>query len=261
MESQIKPALESNQETLYMFSMESLLKEAKEKLGKSLDDYTVSDAKKHGSYYVPIADSLVAMKILKDLGISGKAVMKNVSGKSYVILKGLPGKRNILTGTRYLATNPKIIKMAIGTKAVNRSILKGSMITLVITIPLTIVDACLKDQVSIGTLLGSVASDITKVLIASGAASLAAMAVGAITTLAAGPLIAAIFVGVAAGMALESLDQRYGITDKLVAAIDEELNSLYERTIGDFKRGVQRIENHLRYQATNGLPVGQGIFY
>lgn len=261
MASEIKSKLENNQQTLYVFSIDSLLKEAKEKLGKSLDDYTISDTKKYAGYYVPIADTLVAIKILKDLGISGEAITKNVSGKQYVILKGLPGKRNILTGTRYLASNPKIIKMAIGTKAVNRSIISGSMITLFITVPLTVLEVCLKDQFSMGRLLGSVASDIAKVMISLGASSLAAMAVGAVSTLAAGPLIAAIFIGVAAGIALESMDQRFGITKRLIEAIEKELESLYERTIGDFKRGLQKVENMLEYQSQTGLPVGQGLFY
>lgn len=90
---------------------------------------------------------------------------------------------------------------------------------------------------------------------------MAAMAVGAVTTIAAGPLIAAIFVGIAVGMALESLDQRYGITEKLVNAIDRELESLYDKTIGVLVRGIVQMENILEYQARNGLPVGKGIFY
>lgn len=200
-------------------------------------------------------------QIFKELGVSGEVAIKNVGKKSYVILKGRPGTRTILNGTRYLASNPKIIKFAIGTKAVNRSIIKGSLVTLVITVPLSVVDVILKDEFTMGRLIGTVASDITKVLISSGIASIASIAVGAVTTVAAGPLIAAIFVGIAAGLALESLDQRYGITDKLISAIDDELNSLYERTIGDFKRGLQKVENLLEYQAKNGLPVGQGIFY
>jgi len=261
MSQEVRPILESEQHTLYLFSMDNLVKEAKETLGKELQEFTLQDSKTAGGYVVPVADAIVATKILRELGVTGEAVVKNVNGKAYVILKGLPGSRKVLTGTRYLANNPKIVKMAIGTKAVNRSIMKGSIVTLLITIPLSIADVCLKDQATTGHLIGVVATDIAKVLISSGVASLAALAVGAVTTVAAGPLIAAIFVGVAMGVALESLDQRYGITEKLVAAIDKELNSLYERTIGDFIRGVQRIEDLLDYQARNGLPVGQGVFY
>lgn len=261
MGQEIKPILESDQQTVHMFSMDDLLIEAKDSLGKTLEDFTLQDAKTIGTQYVPIADAVVATKILRELGVTGEAVTKTVNGKAYVILKGLPGNRDVLKGTRYLSNNPKILKMAIGTKAVTRSIMKGSIITLLISIPMSIADVCLKDQVTMGKLLGVVASDICKVLISSGVATIAALAVGAVTTLAAGPLIAAIFVGVAVGVALESLDQRFGITDKLVAAIDEELNSLYERTIGDFIRGIQKIEDLLDYQARNGLPVGKGVFY
>lgn len=154
--------------------------------------------------------------------------------------------------------------MAIGAKAVSRSIISGSLITLFITVPLTVLEVCLKDQFSMWRLLGSVASDIGKVMISLGAASLAAMAVGAVSTLAAGPLIVAIFIGVAAGIAIESMDKRFGITERLIEAIEaieNELESLYERTIGDFKRGLQKVENILEYQSQTGLPIGQGLFY
>ncbi|WP_370981001.1 hypothetical protein [Agaribacterium sp. ZY112] len=261
MSSNLKPALEANQKDAYIFSLEALAKEVSYKLGKNLDDFDFSDAKSLGAYYVPIQDSRVVLEIMKELGITGEIVMKNVRGKSYVILKGTPGNRNLLRGTRYLSNNPQIIKMAIGTKAVSRSIVKGSLVTLIITVPLSIADVCLKDDFTMGRLFGTLATDITKVLISSGAASLAALAVGAVTTVAAGPLIAAIFVGVAVGVALESLDQRFGITDKLVKAIEEEMNTLYERTIGEFKREIRRVEALMDYQSRNGLPVGEGIFY
>jgi hypothetical protein len=261
MTSEVKSKLESNQQTLYVFSVDSLLKEAKQQLGKSLSDYTISDTKKYAGYYVPIVDTMLVLKIIKDLGITGEAITKNVSGKQYVILKGLPGNRKILTGTRYLASNPKVIKMAIGTKAVNKSIISGSIITLFITVPLSVLEVCLKDQFTIGRLLGTVASDITKIMISLGASSLAAMAVGAVSTIAAGPLIAAIFIGVAVGISLESIDQRFGITEKLISAIENELGTLYDRTIGEFKRGLQRVESILEYQMKTGIPLGQGLFY
>ena len=112
-----------------------------------------------------------------------------------------------------------------------------------------------------GKLLGTVASDLAKILISSGASTLAAMTVGAVTTIAAGPLIAAIFVGIAVGITLEAIDQRFGITDKLVAAIDEALESLFDKTFGKLARELQKVENVLEYQAAHGLQIGKGIFY
>ncbi|UTA46935.1 hypothetical protein L1F30_12265 [Simiduia sp. 21SJ11W-1] len=251
----------ANQSEAYIFSLESLLKEASEKLGKSLEDFDTGTAKTLGGFYSPAQDLLLATKIMSELGINGQIVTKRVNNKTYIILKGNPGLRQVLRGTRYLASNPKIIKFAIGTQGVNRTIAKGGIVTLLVTIPLSVVDIILQDSVTVGKVVGTISTDIAKVLVSAGIGSLAAMAVGAVTTLAAGPLIAAIFVGIAASVALESLDQKYGITDKLIKAIDDELNSLYNKTIGEFVRGIRQVEAVLEYQIRNGLPVGRGIFY
>jgi len=65
----------------------------------------------------PLIDSTKAFKIIKELGISAnKVIVKNYLGKQYLILKGYSGKREILTGTRYLTANPKVVRMAIGPK-------------------------------------------------------------------------------------------------------------------------------------------------
>lgn len=261
MNQQEVSSLKDNQTEAYIFSLDSLLKEASTKLGKSLEDFDAGTVKTLGGYYSPTQDLVLVTKILSELGIKGKIATKQVNNKTYIILKGTAGLRQTLKGTRYLASNPQILKLAIGTQGVSRTIVKGGIVTLLITIPLSIVDIILQDSVTVGKVIGTISTDIAKVLLSAGIGTLAAIAVGAVTTLAAGPLIAAIFIGIAASVALESLDQKYGITDKLIKAIDDELNSLYNKTIGEFVRGIRQVEEVLEYQMKNGLPVGRGIFY
>ena len=54
--------------------------------------------------------------IVREFGAFGKVVERNVHGRRDVILKGAPGLRHQLKGTRYLANDPKIVSMAIGQK-------------------------------------------------------------------------------------------------------------------------------------------------
>ena len=59
--------------------------------------------------------------------------------------------------------------------------------------------------------------DLVKVGVASAIAGLVATATATVTTLAAGPIIVAIIVGIATGYTLEQLDSKFGVTDKLVS--------------------------------------------
>jgi hypothetical protein len=49
---------------------------------------------------------------------------------------------------------------------------------------------------------------------------LAGAAVGALTTIAAGPLIATIFVGVVASIAINRIDREFGLSKKIILALE-----------------------------------------
>lgn len=257
MAQNVKQSLESQKQEVFIFSLENLAKELMNKANKTLSDYSFSDTKTLTSYLVPAKDSATIVKILSDIGITGSATIKNANGKSYIIFKGYAGQRTLLKGTRYLATNPTIIKMGIGTKGIKSSLAKGSMLTLIVTVPLSIVDICLKDQATMTRIIGTVASDVTKVLLSSGAAGLAAIVAGSITTLVAGPIIVALVVGVAVGIGLEALDQKFQITESIIMAIESKLDEIN----GNITKEIDKAKRTLKFQAENGLPVGQGLFY
>ena len=77
-----------------------------------------------------LADIRVANQLIDELGLTGKAVIKEIQGKRYVILKGYPGLREKLTGTRYLASNPKVVDLAIGTKRVSGAMISGARLSI-----------------------------------------------------------------------------------------------------------------------------------
>jgi uncharacterized membrane protein len=97
----------------------------------------------------------------------------------------------------------------------------GARLTIFLTVPLTILECILKDQTTMTQIIGHVYSDLIKVGISSLIAAIAGIAVGSVVTFAAAPIIVAIAVGVVAGLALEAIDKHYGLTDKLVAAMEE----------------------------------------
>lgn len=187
----------------------------------------------------------------------GKSLLKTVNGKQYVIFKGFAGNRSIFTGTRYLSSHPKIVDMAIGRVGVNRAILSGARLTIFLVVPMNVLNFILSDQQTMSHLIGTTATDLIKVGAASAIAAIAASATITLTTIAAGPIIVAIVVGVATALALDALDKKFGVTNALIKAIDDT----YDSTFGEIKRQLHQVEQRLKWQILNGQPVGQGIFY
>jgi hypothetical protein len=70
-------------------------------------------------------------------------------------------------------------------------------------------------------LIGHVASDLIKVGINSLISAMAGLGVGSFFTVAVAPIFAVIAAGVFTGIFLETIDQQYGLTDKLVAVLEK----------------------------------------
>lgn len=189
-----------------------------------------------------VSDTATVAAMVRHLGLTGHAYIKEVGGKAYLILKGYPGQRAVLQGTRYLTTNPQVVNMVVSPSQVASGAARMIGIAVIAYASLRVVEYILSDDdAQLAGLIGSLTTDLAKFSIAAGAGYLAAAAVGTVTTLAAGPLIAAIFVGMAASILLDRVDRHFGITESLVRAI-EELIENRPRPIETITREVSRWE-------------------
>jgi len=253
----IKSLIKQNTQVMDIFSAEDLIKAWEQTTGKDIAQAAYSTARIGANYAAAVLDANTALKLIKDLGIDGKVVLKSVNGTQYVIFKGYAGTRSIFTATRYLANNPKVVDMAIGKIGANRAIMSGARLTIFLVVPLNVLNYILSDQQTMSQMIGTTATDLVKVGAASAIASIAATAAATLTTLAAGPIVVAIVVGVATALALDALDKQFGVTDALIKALDDA----YDNTVGEFGRQLNQVERRLKWQIMNGRPVGQGIFY
>jgi putative flippase GtrA len=161
-------------------------------------------------------------------------------GKKYIVFKGRAGLRQILTGTRYLANNSKVMQLGIGGQAMRASAKGGVLISVIFSATLNTVDWIFKDEFRWTNWIASVSTDIVKAAIASAAGYAAGMVVSAglvaITgaSIAIFPLAAAILVGIGIGFALNWLDNKYGVTQ----AIINHLNRIEHDTKKDISDGV-----------------------
>lgn len=264
-----KERVRQNAQQLDILSADDLVQTWMKVTGKPLSEVTnpnsapvcwssgFSTVKTSANLVAPAMDAVLATRLMRDLGLTGRAVVKVVKGKTYVIFKGYAGTRSIFTGTRYLAMNPKVVDMAIGKLGVAKSVVKGARLTVFLVVPINVLQYILDDQKTMSDLIGTTATDLVKVGLATAIAGLAGAATATVTTLAAGPLIVAIAVGVAVGFTLDALDRQFSVTEKLIKALDE----LSDSTFGEAARAINQLENTLRWQATQGIPVGRGIFY
>lgn len=192
-----------------------------------------SKAEFGASYYASADDLVTASKLVGDLGgFTAKAYVKNYGGKPHIILKGYPGLRRILTGTKYGIKNPKVITMGLGKAGAIHAAKSGGIISITLMSTYRVADYVLTDQATLSQLIGSLATDVVKIGIATGASIAAASTIVALgVTVAVGPIMVVLLIGVGASETLNRLDDYYGVTDRVIDGLDE-MNS---KTVDGFK--------------------------
>ncbi len=192
------------------------------------------------SYYASADDAVTMAKLIGDLGgVGTRAYIKSYGGKPHIILKGHAGLRSILTGTKYGIKNPKVVSMGLGKAGAVAAAKQGGIITVVLLSAYRVVDYFLTDQATLSQLVGTLATDIVKVGIATGAAILTASVAGA-TTIAVGPIIAVVVVGNGVSMFLDHLDNHLGITNRVIAGLDE-MGNCAEQYLAQKRRQALRM--------------------
>jgi hypothetical protein len=177
-----------------------------------------------GATWSATADDVrTASKLIGDLGgIGVKAYVRNYRGKSHIVLKGYPGLRRILTGTKYGVFNPKVVTMGLGKAGAVHAARAGGILSVVLMTSYRVIDCFLTDRLTLTHLVGSLATDIVKIGIATGASIAAVHAsIGFGLTLAVGPIIVVVIIGAGTSMALTALDNKYNITSRVVEGLDD----------------------------------------
>jgi hypothetical protein len=148
--------------------------------------------------------------------------------------------------------------MAIGALGIKNMVKNGGILTICITVPLTILEAFLKDHSSINELAGNLASDLIKIGVSSLIGAIAGIMAGGLITIAAVPIITTILVSVGVGLGLNALDKHYHLTEKLSADL-EKMSKQIERAVKtkiyDIETGFYRgMREFLRSQGGYSRP-------
>ncbi|NOQ78392.1 MAG: hypothetical protein GQ546_03220 [Gammaproteobacteria bacterium] len=224
---ELKQKIQSNKHEVYVVSfeeMDAIIKSSpKGKLPHIQNAWQKLKGKAEvgASYYASADDLRTLSKLVGDLGgFATKAYVKTYGGKPHIILKGYPGLRRVLTGTKYGIKNPKVITMGLGKAGAIHAAKSGGILSILLLSGYRIADYFLTDEATLTQLIGSLATDVVKVGIATGASIAAAVAMGGFS-IAVGPIFAVIVVGVIVSWALGATDEQLGITDRVIDGLDE----------------------------------------
>jgi hypothetical protein len=242
----LRQKIQSNKHEVYVISMEemdAIIRSSPKGSKKSVKDAWKKIKDKVGvgaGYYSSATDAVTMSKLVGDLGGFGaKAYIKTYGGKPHIILKGHPGLRNILTGTKYGIKNPKVVTMGLGKTGAIAAARQGGILTIVLLSAYRVADYFLSDQATLSQLVGTLATDIVKVGIVTGASILMATIAGA-ATFAVGPILAVVVIGFGLSYLLEKVDNSLGITERVIAGLDE-LGDNFKQYVADKKQQAKNV--------------------
>lgn len=163
---------------------------------------------------------VLAAEMKRGGNLFSKFRIQNYAGASYIILKGNPALRTHLTGTRYLANNPKVVSMGLGKAGAGNAIRGGGIVTVIFSVWFHGMDQLMRDELTWHHFVGGLAADVVIAAAAAGvswAAVIAAAAIG----LTIGPLAAVLIVGTLASIGLSIL-----FSDKLTNLFVDNLKAI-----------------------------------
>jgi len=216
----------------------------RDKLGEQWDKVTdaevVNFLKDSITYKGNIETSLKLKKLFSEFGINGRfKTLTSDSGKKFVVFDGNPRKRNIFTGTRYLVSNPKIVNIAITKTSQFKSTLNGSILTLILFVPLNFIKTVMRDHPTIGFFMGSMASDVMKVGISAAFAAAITTIAATATGLVVFPLAIGFLVGIAVGSVLNEIDKKYRLTEKMIEYFENNIDRPIKTWFVELERHIE----------------------
>lgn len=158
------------------------------------------------------------------------------NGKSYIIFKGNHRARLIIKGTRYLANNTLMVKMAIGKEGLKSSAKSGFLVSVIFSVSLHSIQWLFEDEYRWTQWLAGISTDLVKITIASAAGYLASIATAAgIAALMGGtiavlPLAVGIVVCIGVGFTLNVIDDHFLITQSLVRYLERKESEVKRAT-------------------------------
>ncbi|GKS88049.1 hypothetical protein [Acidovorax sp. SUPP2539] len=166
-------------------------------------------------------DAITIVKTLNAIGMAGiSSYIKTTATGTYIIIKGYSARRSsALQGTRYLATNPKMLQLGLGMKSLQGIAKGGFILGVVVSTGIELMDFMFNDEKTMYDLVGGIGVEAVK----GGLGALAAYVSGAVistaTAVAVAPLVTMAFAAFIFGTGLNYLDRKYELKNQVITAL------------------------------------------
>ncbi|ECG8596683.1 hypothetical protein FNI15_21730 [Salmonella enterica subsp. salamae] len=202
----------------------------------------VSTGGKNISKLMSYTDAGKIIYRLKGLGI--KAIQYSYNGKVYVKITGYASLRRILQGTRYKINHPQILELGIGKAGINGNIISGAKFCVWFSLAWHTVELIFKSDHDVAAFIGNITMDVAKIIVTIFVTKILAvggsfLAVGAASFGIVVPIALGIVLIVAMGFsitrALDYMDKKYQLSEKLIATIKEGMKAQQDIHKWNFK--------------------------
>lgn len=183
------------------------------------------------NYGVNGKDVVTTSMIISRLGDFGirATVYVNHKGTELIKLTGYAGVRKVLTAPVFALKNPKVVDLGIGKYGLKNSIVSGARVTFYVAAAYRTIDFILNDATSLAEFIGSLATDVVKIGVASAVSwGVGTIALGVVSTVAV-PLVVVVVAGLVSAIGLNYLDDKFGFTDQVVKCIEGAQQEFVEK--------------------------------
>lgn len=166
-------------------------------------------------------DVATITKTLNAIGMAGiTSYVKTSATGTYIIIKGYSARRSsALQGTRYLATNPKMMQLGLGIKSLQGIAKGGFILGVVVSTGIELMDFMFNNEKTMYDLVGGIGVEAVKGGLGALLAYTVAAGFGLVTTVAVTPLVVMAIAAVGFGVLINAADKEYDIKGKAIAAL------------------------------------------
>lgn len=245
----LQAQLRKNHHTFVVVDTLGLIELWERKTNKTREQITGNNLQFIAPYLSPTLDTSQIAFIAKDIVANHAIKIKNLEGKQYFIFKIKSHIKNLVKSMKPRAPQLKIIDIGISRNNSIKSVHSGLRLTFITTVSANIFKYFIDDKNTLGNLIGTTVTDTVKMALSATAsvAIITAFKTGGAAAIVSGPFAIAVIAGVLIGVALNQLDNYFGITDALAAAIDKQLAPIKDKII----RQTDHANKTLIYQLWN----------
>ncbi|MDH0777051.1 hypothetical protein N5C96_26905 [Delftia tsuruhatensis] len=173
-------------------------------------------------------DAYLFTRTLIALRLAGaRTYVKATPKGTYIIITGRAGFRgNLLQGTRFLTTNPRMVQMGLGMRGLQGVARGGFILSLVVGIGVESLDFIFNDEKTMHDLVGGIGVEAVKAGLATMVGLGAGLVVGVgAATLAILPLVTMAVAVFLSGIALNKIDEIWDIKKNVIFALKMQTDS------------------------------------